>query len=289
MKQTEGYINVTGGRVWYKKYDNSSGKTPVILLHGGPGSSHYSMQGLKVFATDRPVIFYDQLGCGNSDWPEDASLWKLDRFVKELAQVRKALELEKVHVLGHSWGTTLAAAYYLTNPTGIQSIIFSSPCLSAPLWAEDQEKNRQLLPKQTQETLRKCELEGKTNTPEYKKATAEFNKRFVLRIEPIPEILIKGARYRNAQVYNTMWGPSEFHVTGNLKEFDCTDRLKEFKLPTLFTCGRHDEATPETTQYFCKLTPRGKFHVFEQSAHMPYLEEEESYIKVVAKFMNEND
>lgn len=289
MNISEGYVNVTGGKVWYKKYDNRNEKAPVILLHGGPGSSHFSMQGLKELSSDRSVIFYDQLGCGKSDWPEDQSLWNLDRFVEELAQIRNRLALEKVHILGHSWGTTLAAAFYLLNPTGINSIIFSSPCLSAPLWAKDQEKNRKLLPKEIQSILTRCEKEGTTDSLEYKKATAEFNKRFVCRMDPIPEILIKGAAYRNPKVYQTMWGPSEFHVTGNLKAFDCTGRLKEFDVPSLFTCGRYDEATPETTAYFSKLAPKGKFHVFENSAHMPYLEEEKEYINVVNKFLNDND
>ncbi|MDQ0258091.1 proline iminopeptidase [Evansella vedderi] len=290
MSFTEGYVNVTGGKVSYKKYENENGRTPVILLHGGPGSSHFSMQGLKELAMERPVIFYDQLGCGKSDRPTDKSLWTLDRFVEELDQIIKALKLKEVHILGHSWGTTLGAAYYLSfKPKNVKSIIFSSPCLSAPLWAEDQEKNRKLLPKEVQETLKKCEENGTTDSQEYKDATREFNKRFVCRLDPLPDILLKGAHYRNREVYNIMWGPSEFHVTGNLKSFDCTGRLKEITIPTLYTCGRHDEATPDSTQYFSKLTPNGKFHVFENSSHMPYLEEQEEYITVVKDFLREND
>lgn len=103
----EGYIEVTGGRVSYQKFDNNTGGTPVIILHGGPGSSCYSLQGLKELAKDRPVIFYDQLGCGKSDRPADKSLWRLERFVEELAQVRQALNLDEVHILGHSWGRPL--------------------------------------------------------------------------------------------------------------------------------------------------------------------------------------
>ncbi|MCT8138469.1 proline iminopeptidase-family hydrolase [Anaerobacillus sp. CMMVII] len=283
----EGFVEVTGGKVWYQLHDQGTKNTPVIVIHGGPGSSHYSLQGLKVLSEQRPVLFYDQLGCGYSDRPIDTSLWQIDRFVEELGQLREALSLDEVHILGHSWGTTLAAAYMLTKPKGVKSVIFSSSCLSAPLWAEDQERNRQKLPKDVQETLKKCEENGTTDSQEYREATQEFNKNFVCRLDPWPEFLKKGAHLKNSEVYNMMWGPSEFHVTGNLKHFDCTSRLHEISVPTLFTCGRFDEATPEATKYYSSLTPNSKMHVFEESAHMPYLEETDEFLQVVRNFLKE--
>jgi proline iminopeptidase len=179
----------------------------------------------------------------------------------------------------------LAAAYYLKKPEGVKSIIFSSPCLSAPLWAQDQEENRKLLPQDVQDTLRRCEENGTTDSEEYKEATKIFNQHFVCRLDPFPEFLKQGAHFKNPEVYNIMWGPSEFHVTGNLKHFDCTGELKDIIVPTLYTCGRYDEATPKSTEYFSSLTPNGKFHVFEQSAHMPYIEEPEEYVKVIGDFL----
>ncbi len=289
MRVKEGFIRVTGGNVWYQIHDKHTDKTPVIILHGGPGSSHYSLQGLKVLSEDRPVIFYDQLGCGKSDRPEDTSLWKIERFVEELVQIRTELCLDKVHILGHSWGTTLAAAYILSKPAGVESIIFSSPCLSAPLWAEDQDRNRKQLSKEVQATLQACEENGTTDLEEYKAATAEFNKHFVCRLDPLPTFLKQGGQYKNPAIYNIMWGPSEFHVTGNLKNFDCTSQLKEIAIPTLYTCGRYDEATPESTEYFSSLTPGAKFHIFENSAHMPYIEETDEYLMVVRDFLRNAD
>ncbi|WP_078379987.1 proline iminopeptidase-family hydrolase [Sutcliffiella halmapala] len=289
MSMSEGFIEVTGGKVWYQLHDTNTNQTPVIVLHGGPGSSHFAMQDLRILSKDRPVIFYDQLGCGKSDRPTDTSLWNIDRFVEELGQIKEALELEEFHILGHSWGTTLAAAYYLANPTGVKSIIFSSPCLSAPMWAADQDLNRKQLSRDVQETLKQCEENGTTDSQEYKDATAVFNKHFVCRLDPYPEFLKKGAHNRNPEVYNIMWGPSEFHVTGNLKDFDCTDRLKEIQVPTLYTCGRYDEATPKSTEYFSSLTPNGRFHEFEESAHMPYIEEPEEYVRVIGKFLKNAD
>ncbi|MEH7113945.1 proline iminopeptidase-family hydrolase [Neobacillus niacini] len=287
----EGYIEVTGGRVWYQIFNKNSVATPVIILHGGPGSSSYSLEGLQALEAERPVILYDQLGCGRSDRPKDTSLWQLERFVEELAQIRDALNLEEIHILGHSWGTTLAAAYCLTKPKGVKSVIFSSPCLSAPLWEQDQIENLKTLPKEIQETIKHCEETGMTDSEEFKAAIQEFNKRFVCRVEkdPDPEWLQKGAGYRNPEIYNIMWGPSEFSVKGNLRSFDCTARLNEINCPTLFTCGRYDEATPESTEYFSRLVPNGNLHVYENSAHMAYFEEREEFLQVAGDFLRAID
>lgn len=290
MMIKEGMIDVIGGKVWYQMINEDAQGTPVIILHGGPGSSCYSLQkGLKELGEERPVVFYDQLGCGRSERPTDNSLWQLERFVEELGQVREALNLDDVHILGHSWGTTLAAAYMLTKPSGVKSVIFSSSCLSAPLWEQDQKRNLQKLPIDIQETIKRCEENGTTDTEEFKEATDVFNKNFVCRLDPFPEWLKQGSKYKNPEVYNIMWGPSEFTVLGNLKEFDCTSQLKEIDCPTLFTCGRFDEATPESTEYFSSLTPNSSFHVFEKSAHMPYLEETDEYLRVVGSFLRKND
>lgn len=285
----EGYIEVPGGKVWYQLHNKQAEGTPLIILHGGPGSSCYTLQGLKELAVDRPVILYDQLGCGRSDRPADRSLWNIDRFVQELADIRKALNLEEVHILGHSWGTTLGAAYCLTKPKGVKSVVFSSSCLSAPLWEQDQRRNLKTLPKEIQEIIIRSEESGTTDTQEYKDATLVFNQHFVCRLYPFPEHLKQGAHLKNPEVYNIMWGPSEFTVTANLKTFDCTSQLHEITCPTLYACGRYDEATPETTQYYSSLTPNSKVHIFENSAHMPYIEDEVEYLQVVGDFLNNVD
>lgn len=280
----EGFVPVTGGKVYYKKVGTGS-KVPLILLHGGPGGTHVSMKALEALGDKRPVIFYDQLGAGRSDRPTDPSLWNIDRFVEELGQIRKALGLDQVHILGHSWGTMLAAAYLLNQPTGVHSVIFSGPCLSAPQWARDQDEHRKVLPQEVQDTLAKCEKEGTTDSEAYKDAIKVFNKHFVNRLEKKPDELKPDAAKGNDEVYQTMWGPSEFYTTGNLKNFDVTSRLAEIQLPALFTCGRYDEASPETTESYSRKLPGSKCHVFENSAHVPYLEEPEEYVRVMRDFL----
>ncbi|TDK61038.1 alpha/beta fold hydrolase [Bacillus salipaludis] len=289
MMRDEGYIEVTGGKVWYQIFNKNVNGTPVVVLHGGPGSSSFSLQSLQALGTERPVILYDQLGCGRSERPTDPSLWRIERFVEELGQVRQGLGLDVVHILGHSWGTTLAAAYCLTMPSGVKSVIFSSPCLSAPIWEQDQRRNLMKLPKEVQETIRRCEENGTTDSKEFEEATKVFNKNFVCRIDSDPEYLKEASKYKNPEVYNIMWGPSEFTVLGNLKSFDCTSQLSEITCPTLYTCGRYDEATPESTKYFSSLTPQSEFHVYENSAHLPYIEEPEEYLRVVGSFLGKID
>ncbi|MEK5389526.1 proline iminopeptidase-family hydrolase [Margalitia sp. FSL K6-0131] len=285
---TEGYVSVTGGKVYYKKVGNGE-KTPVILLHGGPGGTHVPFFKLEELGDERPVIFYDQLGSGRSDKPDDLSLWHVERFVEELGQIREALGLSQLHILGHSWGTMLAASYLLTKPEGVKSVIFSSPCLSAPEWERDQEVHLKQLPQDVQDILAKHEREGTTDSEEYKTAMKEFNKRFVYRLESKPKETETEYAKSNAVVYNTMWGPSEFCTTGNLKSFDVTNRLKEIQIPALFTCGRFDEATPSTVEAQSRKLPGARFHVYENSAHLAYLEEPEEYIRVVREFLASAD
>lgn len=282
----EGKIAVPGGNVWYSIYGEGAG-TPLLTLHGGPGFTSDRLRTLRPIGDERPVILYDQLGAGNSDRPDDMSLWHVDRFVEELACVREALGLEEVHLLGHSWGTMLAASYLLTKPAGVKSVIFSSPCLSAPRWAADQAAYIKELPEDVQEVIARCESTGTTDSQEYQDAMKLYYKLHLCRLDQdqIPEEYRNTSAKANLTVYNAMWGPSEFCATGNLKDYDVTPRLHELDLPTLFLCGRYDEATPETLAYYNSLVPGAKMHVFEESAHAAYLEQNEEYLRVVREFL----
>ena len=122
-------------------------KTPLILLHGGPGGHSCGFAVLSELGRDRRVIRYDQLGTGQSERPADLNLWRTERFVDELDAVRKALGLNEVHILGHSWGGTLATEYLLTKgQQGVKSVILSSPLISTPRWISDARRLRSTLP-----------------------------------------------------------------------------------------------------------------------------------------------
>jgi proline iminopeptidase len=285
---TEGKIPVTGGNVWYRITGRSTG-IPLLVMHGGPGSSSVEDDVLRTLSDERPVIHYDQLGSGHSDRPHDPTLWNMARFVEELGQVRAALHLDEVHLLGHSWGTMLAASYLLTQPAGVKSVIFSSPALSARLWETDQREYLKAFPETIQHAVEKNEREGTTNAKDYQEAMMAFYHRHFCRLEPWPNALAQMMDDMNVDVYGTMWGASEFTVTGSLRTYDATNQLHEIKLPSLFLCGRYDEATPHTTQYYASLIPDSEFHVFEHSSHMTFLEEPEAYAAKVRSFLNRHE
>jgi proline iminopeptidase len=286
LKSREGYIDAPGGKVWYTQLGEGE-KTPLLVLHGGPGNTHDPLKSaLDVMGKERPVIFYDQLGSGNSERPSDSSLWITERFVEELACVREALDLEEVHLLGHSWGTMLAASYLIDRqPIGVRSVIFSSPCLSAERWKQDADHYLALLPAEVQHAIAHNEEQGTTDSEEYQAAMKEYYNRHVCRLDPWPPIMAESKAKANKDIYMTMWGPSEFCPLGNLKTYDCTAQLPDIHIPSLFVCGRYDEAAPGTTRYYHSLVPGSGFHVFENSAHVSYLEETDEFLKVVGRFL----
>jgi len=284
----EGYVDVEGGRVWYRVVGSGS-EIPLLLLHGGPGAPSYYLNPLEQVSVDRPVIFYDQLGAGRSDRPTDESLWTVNRFVNELAEVREALGLDNVHILGHSWGSMLAIDYMLTKPEGVQSLILASPALSVRRWAEDADRLIAQLPVGLQQAIERHEAAGTTDDPEYQEATMEYYKRHLSRSDPWSEDLQLAFENLNPDIYGLMWGPSEFTATGTLKNYEREDVLPNLDLPVLFTVGRYDEATPETVQYFQGLVPGSKIAIFENSAHMTMLDEPQSYTDTVRQFLNEVD
>ena len=281
----DGYVTVPGGRVWYQVMGTGNA-IPLVTLHGGPGSTHHSLEPLAPLSGQRPVIFYDQLGCGESDRPGDPALWRPERFVEELSRLREALGLDAVHILGHSWGTMLAMDYYLAEPRGIVSLVMSSPCISIPRWLEDCAGYRAKLPEQVRAVLEKHEQDGTLDSVEYKDATEEFNRRHVGRQDPLPDSLVRARDGTGTDVYETMWGPNEFYMTGNLKDYDRSDRLKDIAVPTLFSCGRVDEAAPSTTEWYHSQTSGSEFVVYEYSAHRPHYEETDRYLNVVGDFLS---
>jgi proline iminopeptidase len=284
----EGRIEVPGGRVWYRVEGTGPG-TPLLLLHGGPGADSRGFEPLARLGNDRPIIFYDQLGGGRSDRPKDNSLWRIERFIEELRAVRSALSLDRVHILGHSWGSMLAVDYMLTKPGGVRSLILAGPALSIPRYLRDAQALRAQLPPEVQQVLARHEAAGTTDAKEYQDACMVFYKRHLSRLDPWPPQLVKTFEEFGADVYTTMWGPSEFTATGLLKDYDRTARLGELRLPVLFTAGRYDETTPEQAEWYRSLVPGARLEIFENSAHMTMLDEADRYTEVIRRFLREID
>lgn len=282
----EGFLSLTGGKISYKVAGKNKKGIPVLVLHGGPGASHDYLEPLAELADERPVVFYDQLGCGNSDKPDDTSRWTIAWFVDELHQVRRALGMKNVHIIGQSWGTSLAVDYLLTkNPKGVASLVLSGPLLSASRWMEDQRAYIAELPKEIREMILTCEDSGEFSSPEYQDAMMAYYKIHVCRLDPWPECLNRSFEKLNFSLYGHMWGPSEFTVTGALQNYERVDRLKKISSPVLLTCGFYDEATPTTTRYYQENIPGSEIYIFEDASHEHHLEKPQEYLQVVRDFL----
>ncbi|HEY5693108.1 MAG TPA: proline iminopeptidase-family hydrolase [Gaiellaceae bacterium] len=284
MPLDEGRIPFRGYETWYRSLGDGPG-LPLLCLHGGPGSTHVGLTVLDPLADERRVVLYDQLGSGNSSKPSDPSLWTVDLFLAELATVREALGLDRMHLLGHSWGGMLAQEYALTQPEGLASLVLSSTLSSSLLWREESLRLRADLPAGIRGPLDAHEAAGTTDDPEYERAVFEFLHRHLCRLDPWPPIVEEMVRSTNLEVYNTMWGPSEAHPTGVLAGWDVTPRLGEIRVPALVLCGRYDEATPHQAETIAAALPDAELVVFEESAHLAPVEETERYLATVRSFL----
>lgn len=281
---SEGCVPVVGGKIWYRKGGDGD-KIPLLVIHGGPGYPHDYLRPLEDLGLDRPIIFYDQLGCGKSDRPDDTKLWTIDRFRDEVSTLLRALSLKRVHILGHSWGGILAVEYTLAFPLITQSLILASPCLSTKRWIADTSFLINLMPGDIRNSIYAHQADGTIESKEYLFAVHEYEQRYVCRVRPEPTLLQESKKNMNESIYLYMWGPTEFFITGTLRDYDCTRRLPEISCQVLFTCGRYDEVTPQTTAWYSGLIPHSKTIVFEHSAHMAHLEETESYLNAVQRFL----
>lgn len=286
LQHREGFLEVPGGPVWYRVTGHGDG-VPLLILHGGPGATSCRFSILEPLGINRPVVRYDQLGSGRSGRPTDMALWQVDRFVEELHTIRQGLGLDRVHLLGHSWGAALAAQYVLQKGAkGIISLTLSSPYLSTAAWIEDANFLRKTLPDAVQQTLDEHEAAGTTDSDEYKDAASVYYERFFFAGERFSNPNCDGAP-RNAVIYEHMWGPTEFYVTGNLLDFDITDQLQDLDLPVLLITGEYDEARPETVARFQQLLPNARLEIIEDAGHLSFSKQPEQYRKVLADFLNE--
>lgn len=285
LKSGEGYIEVTGGKVWYQVVDVSD-KLPILVLHGGPGIPSYYLKPLEALSKDHPVIFLDQLGCGRSDRITDTALMTVEHYVGQLKQVVDHLGLTQYYLYGQSWGTMLGTDYYLKYPQGIKALILSSPALSIPLWMKDADTLIATLPDSIQQAIRINEKTKTYDAPEYQQAIQIYYQNFVARKLPWSVDMDSSFSQMGENIYKYMGGPSEFTITGELKNYDRTNRLGEIKVPTLFITGEFDEARPSTVKYYQSLVPGAKFALIENSGHLTTQDNADQNIRVITDFLN---
>jgi proline-specific peptidase len=285
VRSVEGRVPFRGFTTWYRDEGPEEG-VPLVCLHGGPGSTHHYFEPLRELArSGRRLVVYDQLGCGNSDRPDDPELWTVELFVDELRTLREALALDRIHLLGTSWGSMLAIEYALTKPPGLASLVLNSPPTAAATWVAEAARLRDELPEDVRRTLAKHEAAGTTDDPEYEEAEREFWRRHICRIDPPPDFVERGRAERGRQVYRTLWGVSEWNANGRLNDWDVRDRLGEIGVPTLITSGRYDECTPKLAEEAQRGIPGADRVLFEESSHMAFVEEPERFRSVLTDFL----
>jgi len=291
-----GTVDFRGWQTWYRVTgDLDAAKTPLVVLHGGPGAAHnYTLSIAGIAAQGRAVIHYDQLGIGNSTHlPErGADFWTVQLFLDELDNLLGTLGIAgRYHVLGQSWGGMLAAEHAVRRPAGLRGLVIANSPASMHLWLSEAARLRSELPAEVQQTLLAHEAAGTTDDPAYKAAEDVFNARHVCRIVPNPPEVAETFALIDADptVYHTMNGPNEFHVIGTLKDWTVIDRLDRITTPTLLVSGRYDEATEAAVQPYAENIPDVRWTIFEESSHMPHVEEEQSYLRLVGAFLDDND
>jgi L-proline amide hydrolase len=292
----EGTVAFEGGETWYRVTGSldTVGPAPLVVLHGGPGATHDYLLSLGDLAAGcRAVVHYDQLGNGRSShYPErGADFWTVELFVRELHNLVGALGIaERHHVLGQSWGGFLAQEYALTQPGGLRSMVLADTAASFPDFVAEANRLRAELPSEVEATLRRHEEAGTTNDSEYEQACLVFYARHVCRVEWPPEVAASFQWIaRDPTVYHTMNGPSEFHVIGSIRDWQVQDRLHEIRLPTLLVSGRYDEATPALQRTLLGGIAGSEWAIFEESSHMPHVEERERYMQVVGDWLARHD
>lgn len=293
IRVREGYMPYLGHKTYYRIVGEcKEGKKPLVLLHGGPGSTHNYFEVLDRLAEEgRAIISYDQIGCGNSYLDGHPELWCDKTWDNELIELRRHLGLDEIHLLGQSWGGMLAIEYLCNyKPEGIKSVILSSTLPSAKLWAHEQHRRIKFLSQEDQEAIAKAERENKFDAPEYLAA----NERFMLRhcagevTEDSPECL-RRAKKAGAEAYLYGWGPNEYTPTGSLGNFEYTDQLKDIREPALIINGTNDLCSPLVAKTMYDRIPNARWELFEDCRHMCFVEDNDRYCALLNEWMEQYD
>lgn len=285
----EGRIAVPGGEVWFERTGVGAG-LPLLVIHGGPGLPHGYLRSLGRLATQREVIFWDQLGCGKSKCLPNHKLWTMNRSVAEVDAVVRALGLHRFHLFGNSWGGMLAQQYMLdATPSGVASLTISNSIASIPEFAKMVARLKSELDPATQAAIDRHEAAGTTYAPEYQAAIRTWNETYLCRVRPWPRELEDAFRGMGAEIFETMFGPSDFHIVGTIRDWDVFERLPEISSPTMLLAGRYDECAPEHMFAMHQRIAGSWFELFESSAHMPFIEEPDKFDAVMRDFLRRHD
>ena len=289
-KITEGYMPYLNHKTYYRIVDGGE-ETPIVLIHGGPGSTHNYMELLDSIAdTGRKVISYDQIGCGNSYLDGHPELWTADTWINELISLRKYLGLNEVILLGQSWGGMLIIQYMIDRkPEGVKGIVLSSTLPSASLWAHEQHRLISFMSKEDQEAIHFAEKNNVWDRPEYIHANEVFMKLHCSDIKDTDPECLTRKKKSGSESYLYGWGPNEYNPTGSLKDFEYIDELYQITIPTLIMSGTNDLCTPLIAKTMFDNIPIAQWELFDGARHMCFAEDNGHYCEVLSRFVRQID
>lgn len=279
-------------KVWTKRIGNNP-KIKLLLLNGGPGATHEYFECFENFlpAEGIEIIYYDQLGCGNSDNPNDVALWDLARYVEEVEQVRKALNLDasNFYMLGHSWGGILAMEYALKYQHNMKGLIISNMMSSCPEYGKyaDEVLAKQMDPKVLAE-LNQIEAAKDFTNPRYMELLIpNFYEKHILRFpaKEWPEPVNRSFAKMNQSLYVSMQGPSEFGISGKLEKWDRKSDLKNITIPTLVIGAKYDTMDPKHMEEMSKLVQNGTYLFCPKGSHMDFYDDQKVYFEGLIPFL----
>ena len=294
MEIREGYMPFLEYKTYYRVVGKNTGnKKPLVLLHGGPGSTHNYFEVLDRIAEEdgRQLVMYDQIGCGNSYVENRPDLWNSKVWIEELIEHRKHLGLDEIHLLGPSWGGMQTLEYVCNyKPEGLKSIILSSTLPASWLWAEEAQRMIAQMPQDMQDAIKKATESGDYSSPEYQAAEAEYMRQHCAGevTENDPECL-RRPKKAGRESYVVGWGPNEFTPLGTLKDYDVIDQLGDIKEPALIINGGNDLCTPYVAKFMYDRIPNSEWELFRTCRHMCFVEDNDHYVEVLKKWMNKND
>ncbi len=294
MEIREGYMPFLEYKTYYRIVGKKTGnKKPLVLLHGGPGSTHNYFEVLDRLAEEdgRELVMYDQLGCGESYVENRPDLWNSKTWIDELAAIREHLGLEEIHLLGQSWGGMQLLEYVCSRePKGLKSLILSSTLPASWMWGEEQQRLIQELPQEMQASIKKAMEDNDYSDPGYIAAEAEYMLRHAAGevTEDSPECL-RRPRKMGREAYVVGWGPNEYTPLGTLKDYDVTEQLKDIKEPALVINGGNDLCTPYIAKYMYDRIPNSRWELFRTCRHMCFVEDTDRYVELMKEWLNAND
>lgn len=280
-------LAMPGGRIWYRIVGTGTA-TPAVLLHGGPGLSSFYMKPLEALSDTRIVIRYDQLGGGKSDRISDTTLFTMDHFIQELDSLRAHLGIRKWHLVGHSWGSMLGLEYYRLHPDRVASLTLGSTVADVSAYARHAELLIHTLADSAQLAIATARATGVYDSPEYAAATQAFYALYLTR-QPLVADLDSTLATVNEAIYQYLWGPSEFTVTGRLKNYDVTAFLPSVAVPTLLTVGEFDEVGPDLIRQVAARIPNARFIQFAGAAHLTTWDARTEMVQAIGDFLRSVD